>query len=553
MSASRLDLERPPGGSEVGKPSENTPLLPDKAALGKAGAGGLAVLTEQFGHKLLIMLFASQHLMKGFAFSFTTPPQQFLYASRQVSAPQIQIYQGVTQLPWAMKPMIGLASDVFPCFGFHKMPYMVFATLLGLFACIMVGCLPLEAMSIETLVACFFLIALMYSTADLLTEAKYAEKMQSKPAYGPSLMSYVWGGLNTGALIATALVGPVMTGWSYQVPFVLAILPIGFILGPLLANFLEERVQSKEEQAVTRSAIFAQYEVCFLCLVMFVGTVSLAFIGILFQSVALNAVASLVVAVVVLISFSVLLRPMIARVNAFFLVQTSLGLSVQGASFYFFTDGPLEYPEGPHFSTSFYISVLGLVSLGCSLVGIYTYQRCASRCSYRNLLIAANVLSSVLNVADVLMFARLNVRLGIPDHFFVLGTGAFASVIDQWMWMPGVVITSQLCPPGMEATMYALLAGCHNLGNTIASNCGAWLLEFLECQPTGGPGETQQFSRLWLASLIATMLPALTVFLTFVLIPDAKQTDKLLPEGDRDATSGSLLRRWLGPLGEPAV
>jgi len=317
---------------------------------------------------------------------------------------------------------------------------------------------------------------------------------------------------------------------------------------------LEERVQTSEEQAATRSAIFAQYEVCFLCLVMFVGTTTLAFLGIFFQSIALNAIASLVVAIVVLISFSVLLRPMIAMVNAFFLVQTSLGFSVSGASFYFFTDGPLEYPEGPHFSISFYTSVLGMVSLACSLVGIYTYQRHASRCSYRSLLIMANVLYSILSLADVLMFARINVRLGIPDHFFVLGTGAFASVLDQWMWMPGVVMTSQLCPPGMEATMYALLAGCHNLGNTVASNCGAWLLEYLGCQPAGAPGETHQFDKLWLASLIATILPAMAVFLTFVLIPDAKQTDKLLPEGDRQvATTGSLFNRWLGQLGEPAV
>ncbi len=45
--------------------------------------------------------------------------------------------------------------------------------------------------------------------------------------------------------------------------------------------------------------------------------------------------------------------------------------------------------------------------------------------------------------------------------------------------MPGVVILSQLCPPGMEATMYALLAGCHNLGNSISANLGAYMLQLL--------------------------------------------------------------------------
>merc|ERR1719497_146536 len=113
--------------------------------------------------------------------------------------------------------------------------------------------------------------------------------------------------------------------------------------------------------------------------------------------------------------------------------------------------------------------------------------------------------------------------------------------------MPQVVILSQLCPDGMEATMYALLAGCVNLGTTVSSSCGAFLLQWLGCQPDGSPDESAQFEKLWVASLVSTILPLITavVFIPW-LIPDAKQTDKLLPDGDRDATKGSLLRIWQG-------
>merc|ERR1719326_1758242 len=119
-----------------------------------------------------------------------------------------------------------------------------------------------------------------------------------------------------------------------------------------------------------------------------------------------------------------------------------------------------------------------------------------------------NIVLSLLSVTDVMMFTRLNVRLGLPDHAFVLGASVLTTVVGQWMWMPGVVILSQLCPKGMEATMYALLAGCHNLGNTIASNCGALVLEWVGCQPSGADNESAQFTNLWLASLLATVLPA---------------------------------------------
>ena len=46
------------------------------------------------------------------------------------------------------------------------------------------------------------------------------------------------------------------------------------------------------------------------------------------------------------------------------------------------------------------------------------------------------------------------------------------SITHQWMWMPGILLLGQLCPKGSEATMYALLAGCHNLGNSGANMLG---------------------------------------------------------------------------------
>jgi hypothetical protein len=233
-------------------------------------------------------------------------------------------------------------------------------------------------------------------------------------------------------------------------------------------------------------------------------------------------------------------------VNAFFLLQTSLGFSIGGASFYFYTDSPAKYHAGPHFSMEFYTSVLGTVGSLCSLVGIYTYQRYMREGKYTNLLLMTNLVLSLLSSLDVIMLSRLNVKWGIPDHVFVMGASVFQTVIAQWMWMPGVVILSQLCPKGMEATMYALLAGCHNLGNTIASNTGAVVLLWLGCDPSGADNEDDQFKNLWIGSVFSTVLPMFTLLLLPWLIPDARQTDKLLDDEDRDATTGSLWRRWRG-------
>merc|ERR1712048_856228 len=165
---------------------------------------------------------------------------------------------------------------------------------------------------------------------------------------------------------------------------------------------------------------------------------------------------------------------------------------------------------------------------------------------YRSLLIFTNVVFSCLCVLDILMFKRINVRWGIPDTVFVLGSSVLESVVAQWIWMPQVVIMSYLCPEGMEATMYALLAGSYNLGMAVSSNIGALLLDRLGCRPSGADKESAQFENLWLASAVATLLPLASVLALIRLVPDASQTEKLVGSdaGTDSATAGSLLRHW---------
>merc|ERR1719387_2989519 len=105
---------------------------------------------------------------------------------------------------------------------------------------------------------------------------------------------------------------------------------------------------------------------------------------------------------------------------------------------------------------------------------------------------------------------------------------------------------SQLCPRGLEATMYALLAGCHNLGSPIGQYFGAFMLTQLGIAPNGSPNESHQFENLWKASLISSTLPMVAIFPIPFLIPNVKQNEKVLQEDETSATSGSLLKRFMG-------
>lgn len=501
-------------------------------------------LKAHFGFELLAVLFVAQHLVKGFAMSFIQPCIQYLFASYNVSGPQVQIYSGVMLLPWAMKPVIGLLSDALPIRGYNKGPYMIITSVLAIAGLLVIGSTPQAQLSVTTIVACLFFVQLQFSTVDLLTEAKYAEKIQSKPEKGPALMTYVWSGLTAAGLVAILMIGPIMERFGVKVPFLIAILPTSSIIIPVARGYLEERQLSYEDIATFRRYLFAQKEACLLCCLMLVGTLMLTVVGMTFQSVYVNTFTSITVCIVMLIAFSVFLRPEIAKVNAFFLIQSSLNLSISGASFYFYTNTKEQYPEGPHFSMWFYTTALGTCGALCSLVGLWSYHKFASDWSYRYLLLVSNIAVSVLSLLDVVLFTRLNRRMGIPDENFVLGGTVLYSMVSQWLYMPGVVIMSQLCPRGMEAIMYSLLAGCHNLGTAVASNCGALLLDVLNVKPTGAVQESKQFENLWIGSAVSTALPAITLILLPFLIPDRRQTDKLITEGENDATTNSLWKRW---------
>jgi len=523
---------------------ETTPLLGKDHHLSYFGGLGsyLGDLQRDFGCNLLILLFVCQHLLKGISGSLVGKAIPYLYRKFHVAAPQAQIYGGVVSLPWATKPVFGLVSDVLPIFGYHKAPYLLIVCLLG--GCAYFNISLFTPDNVKWVVIYLVFIMLQVSVTDLLTEAKYAEKIRVAPHAGPAMLTYVWTGINIGAFLAVLASGPLLDNFGARGCLLVAAVPALMVLAPVAAGCLEERKVTPEEVAETRRRYYEQKEACVLCLVMLAGTFIIMSTGIYYGDPWINCAVAVGVGITVLACFTMTLTPVIAKANAFAVLYTSLGASTSGASFYFYTDSAVNYPEGPHFSDFFYNSVMGTAGTVFTLVGLYVYQNYLTSVSYRKIIVVTTVAASLLSAVDILMFARLNVKVGIPDHLLVLGMSVFQSMIWEWQWMPQVVLLANLCPKGMEATMFALLAGCHNLGSTISSSTGALLLHVLGVAPRGEAGESAQFDNLWIAATISTVLPLVAAVLLQRLLPDCPQDAKL--DAVEDATKDSMLRRWLG-------
>lgn len=181
---------------------------------------------------------------------------------------------------------------------------------------------------------------------------------------------------------------------------------------------------------------------------------------------------------------------------------------------------------------TYYVTYTNLVGSVASIVGVTLFQRFLSRGRFRVAFWISGLVKLAASLFDYAIVKRYNTLLGISDSFFfMMGDAIIVQVVGMLELMPAVVLTSKVCPPGMEASVYALLVSYQNLGNGVARTIGVGLIELLHIRTN----EKCDFTHLPLAILIAHVaLPALSFPLVFFLIPDARMTDDLITPGPND-------------------
>ena len=157
-----------------------------------------------------------------------------------------------------------------------------------------------------------------------------------------------------------------------------------------------------------------------------------------------------------------------------------------------------------------------------SLLGVLLYQGILKDYSFRSLLFWSQLLFGCSGFLDLALVLRLNLKLGIPDIFFAVVDEGVSQMIGRIKWMPLLVLSSKLCPLGIEGTFFALLMSIDNIGLLSASWGGGLLLHLLHIERT-------EFSNLAAAILIRNLSRILPlVFLH--LVPNTDQNSTLLPE-----------------------
>nr|GMD24701.1 probable folate-biopterin transporter 2 [Ipomoea batatas] len=208
--------------------------------------------------------------------------------------------------------------------------------------------------------------------------------------------------------------------------------------------------------------------------------------------------------------------PVVWRLCLYMYLSLALSFDISDGVFYWMTDAE----GGPRFSKESigYISAIGSVG---SLLGSILYQYGLKDHPFRELLFWTQLLYGLWGMLDLVFVLRLNLRFGIPDYLFVVIDGCISKMIFQLNWMPLLVLTVKLCPPGIEGIFFALLMSIDTFGLRTSLWGGGFLISILNVTST-------QFGKLWLAVLIRSILRVTPLCMLF-LVPRSDPNSSLLP------------------------
>ena len=371
----------------------------------------------------------------------------FLKDDLALTPAKVAALMGVAAFPWVIKPLFGLMSDGLPLFGYRRRPYLILSGLLGTAAWLSLATIVHSAWA-ATIAIIFTSISVAVS--DVIVDSLVVERARKESlAKVGSLQSLTWGASALGGLITAYFSGWLLEHFSKQIIFsITATFPL-IVAG--VAWFITEKPVTKGRQNSETNQQIKQ---------LWAGITN---------------------------------KAILAPTVFLFLWQAT---PTADSAFFFFTTNELGFqPE--------FLGRVRLITSVAALVGIGLYQRFLKNLPFRVILGWSTVISSMLGLTTLILVTHANRVIGIDDYWFSLGDSLVLTVMGQIAFMPVLVLSARLCPPGIEATFFALLMSIENLAGLLSHEFGALLTHWL------GVTETN-FEQLWLLVIItnlSTLLP----------------------------------------------
>ncbi|KAF3787193.1 putative folate-biopterin transporter 6 [Nymphaea thermarum] len=409
---------------------------------------------------------------QGFAASFFRVVSDYYWKDvQQVQPSAVQLYQGLYALPWILKPAWGLLTDVFPISGYKRRPYFVLAGCIGsVCALLLLQKKPPILFALSTLIG----ISTAISIADVTIDACIARNSIKHPALASDMQSLCGFCSSTGAILGYSSSGILVRILGAQGALALLTFPLAMLVA-LGFTLNESKTSSRPDRQVF----------------MMVN----------------GALRNMI---------QTMKCPEVWKPSLYMFLSIALSYSTHEGHFYWYTDPK----AGPAFPKEFVGIIYAIGAVG-SILGVILYQKVFKDYPFRTVLFLAQLLYFVSGMLDLTFVLRLNLRLGLPDYMFVVIEEMSGRIVSRLRWMPMMVLSTRLCPLGIEGTFFALLMCIDSIGWLCSKWSGSLALHLLKVTRTN-------FKNLWLAVLIRNILRISTLALIF-LVPKAGPTDALLP------------------------
>jgi folate/biopterin transporter len=385
----------------------------------------------------------------------------FLKDELLLSPVQMSAIIGISTTPWMIKPLYGFISDSFPLFGYHRKPYILLSGIIGCAAWVCLGTV-VHTSSMATMM--ILLSSLSVAISDVIIDSIVVERARIETeANVGSLQSLCWGTTAIGGLCTAYFSGLLLEYFSPRTVFLItALFPL--VMSSVTWLIAEQPVDKNEQNKKD------------------------------------NNTKNQLVQIRAAITQKAILLP---TLFIFFWHATPNA----EAAFFYFTTNEL------HFEPEF-LGRVRLVTSFASLIGVWAFQRYLKTIPFRVMFTWGILLSTALGMTTLLLVTHTNRLLGIDDHWFSLGDSLIITVIGKIVFMPVLVLSTKLCPSGIEATFFALLMSVLNLGGIVSYGLGSVMMQWL--------GITENhFDSLWLLIIITNCSSLIPIFL-IKWLPDGK-------------------------------
>lgn len=356
-------------------------------------------------------------------------------------------------LPWSMKMVAGVASDVYPLLGSRRVAYLLLGS-----ACTLGG-YALMATSVATKTAYLvatLLVTIGFMVQDVVADALSVEVARSDEELGQiqtlGRMALLSGGISVGYL----------SGWLAGTIGSRATFGVATALPALVALSALRRPGSKpgREPALARpSAPAGQGPLGGgrARLVMVVG-LAYAALGVALET--LNVPFSKeIVLVVSLALIGILLQR----------VRISHGVAIASCVIFVFRATPAVGQGYGYWAVDQlgfdqkFLGVLAQVGAVLSLLGLLVFRKMIVKRPVSSTLLWVVVAGTVLYLPNIGLFYGLHERLGISARMLAFIDTTISAPLSQLTMVPMLILIARSAPVGAEATMFAIMASLMNL------------------------------------------------------------------------------------------